>query len=109
MNNSEDYRERANRNIDQMSKRAEAAVQSGFGTAQDAMRKASCMAEDLVDSASAAMQGAQNIAGDALDKAKEEGQRRMKQVEGQVKDSPLAAIGIAFLSGVVLASLLRRS
>lgn len=109
MNNTEHITRNAEQGINSTAQRVDSAVKSTAESAKQIVNHASGIAEELANSASSMMENAQASAGDALNRAKDISKRRMDEVEREVKDSPFVAVGIAFLSGVVLTALLKRS
>ena len=108
MNTSDQVAGKIDNGIRSASRTAESTVKSTADQARQVVSQVSDYADEFAESATAALGNVQQKATDALERAKGEGKRRMDQVEREVKDAPLAAIGIAFVGGLVLASLLKR-
>lgn len=71
-------------------------------------QRAQDIARDKMDSARDQMESLSSEARAAYDRAADEGRRLRENTEDQIRSNPLAATGLAFLAGAVLASLLGR-
>ena len=103
--NSQD---RAKDGVRYMSDRAEKAVEKGGDMVQNALDRASEIKNNMQEASAGVVESAQHSAQAAYDTLVEEGKKTTTRIEKDIKSSPFTAVGLAFLGGVVLTSLLKR-
>jgi ElaB/YqjD/DUF883 family membrane-anchored ribosome-binding protein len=105
----EDLENRITDRVKGMGKKTEEILENGAHHLGKAIDSAADRLEEL-------QANAQSKAGDVADSAQDmyervlaEGRRQSARLEKDIKRAPLTSIGLAFLGGVVLATLLKRS
>ena len=105
---TESFQDRATSGVHRMASTAEQIIETGAdrveGAINSAADKAADMRSSLQDTSAELLKEAQA----AYDRVLTEGRKRTDQLEKDIKKAPFTAIAIAFLGGVVLASLVKR-
>lgn len=107
-NTIQNAQERAKDGVRLAAKKAEQAVDGGGEFIQHAVSRASEIGATVQGASAAAIETAQTKAQDAYDTLLEEGKKTADRLEKDIRTSPFTAVGLAFLGGVVLTSLLKR-
>lgn len=107
-NKAETYQDGAIGSVHSIARKAEQLIESGAdkvdGAIHSVSEKASAASATISQTSADIMSGAE----DAYHRVLKEGKRRADDLEADIKKAPYTSIGLAFLGGVVLASLIKR-